>query len=81
MKWEGIPLYTMLGKVPLFLIYCLSARTARQESRPTSGMFLLFPDARDRLAGEGLIKIFQVLFQVIQVVPLRPMFRIFIQIS
>jgi hypothetical protein len=27
----------MLGKAPLCLIYCLSARMARQESHPTSG--------------------------------------------
>jgi hypothetical protein len=33
----------MLGKAPFFLIYCLSARTARKESLPTSDKVLLFP--------------------------------------
>ena len=36
------PLHTMLGKASLFLIYRLSARTARQESLPTSDTLLLF---------------------------------------
>ena len=36
MKWDGIPHHTGLGKGPLFLIYCLSARTPREYARPTS---------------------------------------------
>jgi hypothetical protein len=34
MKWDGIPHLTMLGKAPFFLIYCLSARTARRSLAP-----------------------------------------------
>jgi len=34
MKWDGIPHHTMLGKVSLSLIYCLSARTARRSLSP-----------------------------------------------
>jgi len=34
MKWGGIPHCTKIGKVPLFLIYCLSARTARRSLSP-----------------------------------------------
>jgi hypothetical protein len=33
------PFYTLLGKAPLFVISCLSTRTARQESRPTWDTF------------------------------------------
>ena len=42
MKWDGIPLHTGLGKGPLFLIYCLSGRTAREYALPTSDRRLVF---------------------------------------
>ncbi|MDA7632540.1 hypothetical protein N8766_00390 [bacterium] len=42
-EWDGFPLHALLGKAPLFRIKYLSARTARQESRPTLDTLLLFP--------------------------------------
>ena len=35
MKWDGIRHHTNLGNSPLFLISCLSARTAREYARRT----------------------------------------------
>jgi hypothetical protein len=34
MKWDGIRQLTTLGKVPLFVIYCLLARMARRSLAP-----------------------------------------------
>ena len=39
---DGVPRHTGLGKGPLFLISCLSAKTAREYALPTSDWRLLF---------------------------------------
>ena len=41
-KRDGIPHHTGVGKGPLFLIYCLPARTAREDALPTSDRLLIF---------------------------------------
>jgi hypothetical protein len=51
MKGDGIPHNTMLGKAPLNSIYCLLARTARQESRPTSDTLFFFPPIHPKQLG------------------------------
>ena len=35
-QWDGIPPHTELGNAPIFLLSCLSARTAREYALPTS---------------------------------------------